>query len=387
MANDSFSVTTHTGWFSRIGNSIKGLLFGGLLLIGSFVLLWWNEGRSVAMIKALAEGEKITVDVSADKVDAANDGKLVHTTGRAEAKDVVKDEIFGVTAPGLVKLQRLVELYQWIESKSETTEKRVGGSEEKTVTYSYAQGWDSKVHDSASFAKKDGHINPKPAYSGTFKESEDTRLGAFRLSTLLIGKWNDYRPHPLPEVDALPEALRSNATVSGDWLYIGGKPDVPKVGDARVQFESVTAGEASVLARQSADILDQYTTGNGTGIARITTGVHSKQAMFDAAKTENTMFTWALRVGGFILMALGISMVLNPLRVVADVLPFVGNLVGAGTGLASLLLAGIGSSVTIALAWLFYRPVLGIAMLLVAAGAGFLLAKAITKGKAMGVSK
>ena len=58
---------------------------------------------------------------------------------------------------------------------------------------------------------------------------------------------------------------------------------------------------------------------------------------------------------------------------------------GAGTGIASFLLAAMGSVVTIALAWVFYRPVLGIAMLLVAAGVGFVLAKRITKGKAVGV--
>jgi hypothetical protein len=70
--------------------------------------------------------------------------------------------------------------------------------------------------------------------------------------------------------------------------------------------------------------------------------------------------------------------------VLADVIPFVGSLVGAGTGLASFLLAAMGSFVTIAIAWVFYRPVLGIALLLVAAGVGFVLAKAITKGKAVG---
>src|SRR5688500_14793884 len=107
---DSFTETTQTGWLSRIGNSIKGVLFGAILFVAAFPLLWWNEGRSVKTAKSLAEGEKVAVHVEPNKVEAANDGKLVHMSGRAEAKDVVKDDVFGVSAPGLVKVKRLVEL-------------------------------------------------------------------------------------------------------------------------------------------------------------------------------------------------------------------------------------------------------------------------------------
>lgn len=381
---DSFTETTRTGLGSRLGNSIKGLLFGGLIFIIAFPVLWWNEGRSVKTAKGLAEGEKITVDVAADKVDPANEGRLVHVSGRAEAKDVVKDDAFSVASPGLVKLQRLVELYQWIEKKTEKTEKKVGGSEETVTTYSYSQGWDDEVHNSSQFRQAAGHKNPEPAFTTKVFRSEDTHLGAFRLPGFLINAWNDYRPHPLPAVDSLPEALRAKATAHGEWLYVGGTPEAPKVGDARVKFESVPAGDASVLARQVRDSFEEFQTSYGTTIARIAGGMQSKEAMFAAAKSENTFIMWLLRIGGFVLMFLGLSMLLNPLRVVADVVPFIGRLVGAGTGLVAFLLAGIGTCITIALAWLWYRPALGITLLLVAAAAGFMLAKAITKGKATG---
>jgi hypothetical protein len=380
---DSFSETTRTGYGSRIGNSIKGVLFGALLFLIAFPVLWWNEGRSVKTAKGLAEGEKIAVDVSADKVDSANEGKLVHTSGRAEGKDQVKDDIFGVSAPGLIKLRRLVELYQWIETKSEKTEKKFGGSEEKVTTYNYAQNWDDEVHRSSEFRKPEGHENPEPAFTSKVIRSEDTHLGAFRLPGFMVNEWNDYRPHPLPAVDTLPEGVRGKATASGEWLYVGGKPDAPKTGDARVKFESVPPGDASVLAQQVKDTFEAYETGYGTTIGRIAGGVQSKQTMFAAAKSENTFMTWLLRAGGFLLMFIGLSMVLSPLRVMADVVPFVGSLVGAGTGLASFLLAAMGSCITIALAWLFYRPALGIALLLVAGGLGFLLVKAMRKGKAV----
>jgi len=47
MDNNVFTETTNTSWFSRIGNSIKGLLFGGIFILLSIGFLWWNEGRNV----------------------------------------------------------------------------------------------------------------------------------------------------------------------------------------------------------------------------------------------------------------------------------------------------------------------------------------------------
>jgi len=76
-----------------------------------------------------------------------------------------------------------------------------------------------------------------------------------------------------------------------------------------------------------------------------------------------------LRVLGFLLMALGLYMIFNPLAVLADVLPILGSLAGAGIGFFAGAVALFLSLVTIALAWLFYRPLLGIT-LLVLAGAG-----------------
>jgi hypothetical protein len=62
-------------------------------------------------------------------------------------------------------------------------------------------------------------------------------------------------------------------------------------------------------------------------------------------------------------------MVFKPLSVLGDVVPFIGSIKGFGTGVASFLLSLILSIITIALAWIVYRPVVGISLLVVA-GAG-----------------
>ena len=55
--SDTFTEITQKGWTSRIGESIKGVLIGIVLIGLSCVGLFWNEGRAVQTAKSLAEGE------------------------------------------------------------------------------------------------------------------------------------------------------------------------------------------------------------------------------------------------------------------------------------------------------------------------------------------
>jgi hypothetical protein len=115
-------------------------------------------------------------------------------------------------------------------------------------------------------------------------------------------------------------------------------------------------------------------------------GVVGAENMFQQAQRSNVMWTWIFRLGGFILMLIGVAMILRPLSVIADVIPFLGSIVGAGTGIVSFLIAAPFAFLTIAVAWLRYRPVIGISLVFlatVAAGLIFFLTK---RGKSNGVT-
>jgi len=45
--SDSFVEVTKQGWFSRIAESIKEVLFGLLLIVVSVGVLIWNEGMTL----------------------------------------------------------------------------------------------------------------------------------------------------------------------------------------------------------------------------------------------------------------------------------------------------------------------------------------------------
>ncbi len=112
MSDDSFSELTSESWFGRLGGAIKGVLIGIVLFVISFPILWWNEGRAVKTAKGLTEAGGSVVSVTADKLDAANDKKLVHMTALATTDETLQNSEFDVSVPA-VRLRRKVEMYQW----------------------------------------------------------------------------------------------------------------------------------------------------------------------------------------------------------------------------------------------------------------------------------
>ena len=60
--SDHFTETTSQGFFSRVGNSLLGLIIGPLLVIGAIVLLSWNEGRAVQAIVGLKDAASQVVE-------------------------------------------------------------------------------------------------------------------------------------------------------------------------------------------------------------------------------------------------------------------------------------------------------------------------------------
>lgn len=154
-----------------------------------------------------------------------------------------------------------------------------------------------------------------------------------------------------------------------------------QIGDMRVQWSFVAPQRTiSLVAVQVNNTFEPYTAEDGGGeVDLLTDGVKSAKAMFNDAKSANTMMTWIFRVAGFFAMFIGLSMLVAPLEVISDVLPFLGNIVGAVSKGVCFVIALVISLLDIALAWLFYRPVVGIILLAAVAGVIYLAKKARSK--------
>ena len=362
---DEFTEVTSESWFSRLGGAVKGIFFGLILFAVSFVVLFWNEGRAVERQKDLEEGGSKVVSVTAEQVDSGNEGQLIHLSAQASTDEELKDPVFGVAAKAL-KLRRSVEMYQWEESVQSETKKKLGGGTETVSTYSYSKIWSESIIDSSGFKKPEGYQNPKTmARSSESWQAKKVMLGAFILSSSLVSKINAFEPLAVSE-ENLPDSLKKSIKVNGGGFYMGEAPGNPRVGDMKITFASVKPLEVSVVSQQKGESFVPFKSSNGNSVELLQTGTYSAEEMFQKAQDDNKMLTWILRVVGFFLMMIGLNMIFKLASVVADVIPILGNIVGAGTGIIAFLLAACLSLVTIAIAWVFYRPILGVALLAVA---------------------
>lgn len=360
--DDSYTEVTSTSWLGRIGQSLVGVLVGLVLIVVAFVVLIWNEKNSVETAKALQEGLGIVVSISTAAVDPTNEGKLVHVSGQATTTEILTDKDFGIATRAL-KLKRKVEMLQWREDKKEESQKEVGGSETKRTTYTYSKVWSETPIDSTRFKKPDDHANP--AFGGSRSQEQVAQVvtvGAFRLSPSLLADLGRYERVPA----AIPESLKDKAKIVDDGLYIGQDPAAPQLGDLRVSFSQVKPAIVSLYAAQRGSSFAPYVTKVGKSVERIETGEHNAAAMFKEAASENTVLTWVLRGVGFLLMLIGFALGFKPISVVLDVLPFLGDMAEWGLGFFAFVLAVTLSLVAIAVAWIVFRPLLGIGLLVVA---------------------
>jgi len=370
------TVTTSQSWFSRLGSSVKNVFLGFILVIGSIVLLFWNEGRAVKTEQSLKEGASAVVSVSSQTKDPANEDKLIHFTGEARTPSVLTDVDFGVGGSAL-KLKRIVEVYQWEENSKSQTKEKLGGGTETTTTYTYSQDWFDRIIDSSDFQEAETHINPKTkSYENKEWLAANVSVGAYEIPEDLLTALSGYQPFAITSdmLATLPYATQENVELTGNMLYFqASNSGIPQIGNTRIHYEIISPQVVSVIAKQSSSTLIPYVTKNGRMISMIQTGEHSASEMFEGALSGNRTMTWILRLVGTLLMYIGLRMTFGVLPIVAAVIPFLGRIVGAGMSLVSGLLTLIGASVTIAVAWIVYRPLIGIVLLLVAGIGVFLL--------------
>ncbi|MFI5013146.1 MAG: TMEM43 family protein [Hyphomicrobiales bacterium] len=365
--SDSFTETTTISWFSRIKSALIGIVIGLALVVGSIAGIFWNEHRAVQTARSLAQGRGLVVDVDAQKPDPANNAKLVHVAGTASVTQPLLDADFGVSATAL-RLRRIAEMYQWKEEEKTETTKNAGGSETKTTTYTYAKTWSAEQIDSGRFRHPQDHGNPAKTIAGRDFFAQDAKLGGFALDQMLLAKLPDDQRLAVPQdIAASLKTKNPDAQVSGDGIYIGQNPAEPRIGDVRISYQLTPAGALSVIAAQSGTGFQPFQTEAGDKLELIRPGIMAAPQMFAAAEEENTILTWALRAALMIAIWIGSFLCVRPLAVFADLIPFIGSMVGFGLGFIALLATLIIAPVAIAIAWFAFRPVAAVAVLVVGA--------------------
>lgn len=392
----AYTVTTKSSYGDRLKNALSGVVMGFFLIIAATVLLFWNEGRTVKTTKMLKHAQKECVELGdINSVNAEMNGKMVHATGFADTPEgsFLQEGVFGVSAAKAVKLSRSVEYYQWQEHAHTETKDKVGGGQETTTTYTYDTGWVSSPIDSKSFSDP-SYQNSNYVLANVEDETiqaENVSFGAYRLPSELIGQmsdWKEIEPNCSEEfVEAYNNDLLGKWSVpkgstlfhvSGNTLYIGLNPNAPEVGDLRITFKAVYPSDVSILAVVQGDSFTSFVDKNGYSLETLTTGIASVEEMFTAEHSANKTMAWIIRILGLIMLVWGFKNIFDILTHLAKVLPFLGSIVGFGAKIIAWILGICWWLIVVAIAWVWYRPVLGILLLLAAGGLIYL---AVMNGK------
>lgn len=337
----------------KVGDSIKGIGGGFIAILIGIVLLWWNEGNNVKNIKTTNEISNNYIDVTSEIIDSKNEGKLIATNGRLTNEEELYDSVFDVKVKTPV-LKRVVEIYEWKE-ESETDE---DGDER----YTYSKVWESTLIDSQSF-NNSRYSNPTTMpYNTETYYSEKVNVGAFLLTREQLnnlstnGVFNEYNSEKIEEL---------NYKIYGNYITNSEDINNPQIGDIRISFVYNNSTEISVLAVQSGNTFKDYVSSSGKIINSVVEGIHSGEEMINIIKSQNNALKWILRLGGFLFIFAGIATILKPISAVTSVIPVLGYIVGSAVGLIAFVLGLSISLFVISIAWLIFRPLIGISLLIV----------------------
>lgn len=369
-------------WFLRLKQSVMGVLVGLGLLLAMLMLLFWNEGRAVKTARGLSQGASDLVMASPQQVDPALESKLVYLVGEPLAPVPLHDAQTGVSAPGL-RLQRKVEMYQWVQDSQSKQEVALGGTQTTTTQYSYNAQWREQAVDSSRFEQAAQYSNPAMALRGESFLADGVQLGSWALDAPVLGQLGTGQAYPVSQYDlvALQHAIGPQLPVQlvDGQIHVGANPQAPAVGDYRISYSLVPVQALSIIGRQSGHGIRPWQADSGSQVLMVQMGVVAAEQMFSQAHSGNSSMTWIFRALGTLLLVIAINMVLGPLSVAASVLPVLSRVLAMGTGLIATCVGVALSVFTMALAWIFYRPLLALAI--IAVGIALVVAVVMLIGK------
>jgi len=396
----AYQVKTTKNYGNRLLDSLKGVGSGFLLLLIGTVMLWANECSYVRQDKAIRSAQKALVKVSDVSVpNPSLNEKLIHASAFADTQDVLSDEPFGISETAIA-LVRYVEYYQYQEFSKTEKKDKLGGSEETTTTYTYEKKWVNAPINSASFADPDykkSNIVLDSDVKSQLLYAKNVSFGAYKLPAFIIEQiqgttpvdakisdddflvWNVREVARAKQVGYKYDGAASLLHINGNIVYIGKSPAAPQIGDVRVTLAKTPPQDISIIAKVAGgSTFEKFIDSNGTSFSRVSMGIVSAETMFNSAKKENSMFTWIFRLIGLLLVVASFKLIFKIFPTLFKVLPPLAAIVGAGVGLVCSVGGFAWSLVVIALAWLFYRPLIGVPLLLAAVAGIWFLAK---KGK------
>ncbi len=361
---DQFTETTHTGLLGNLMNSVIGAFIGVLLFIAAFPVLWFNEGR----VDRGSIAQKSIV-IAADQANPSANGKLVAATGTLSSDEQLGDGEYLKPGPFLT-LNRNAEMYAWQENQKTTETKKLGGGTDKTTTYTYEKVWTSSPASSSGFRITEGHQNPSMSIKSDRSHVTAATLGAYQVDPASL-------EFPSAKSVALNDELVGDADnwdIEGDFLVNRrGATSNPRVGDLRISYDAVPNDlQVTLFGKAEGDRLTGWEEKDVTLYRAFT---ENREAAIATMHSEYKLLLWLVRLGGFLLMWIGLVLAISPLNAVLNIIPFLGDIGGFLVGVVMFVVALVLSAITIIIGIITHNLFLLLAILVGVIGLSIFLAR------------
>lgn len=369
------------GWGSSFGGSLFGALLGLILFFGSFVLLFWNEGRL-----NLSEIAKTAIEIPATQANQKVIGKFISTTGTITSSPALGDNLFLV--PGSYSVvDRTVEMFSWNEDTRTEERKNLDGSVTKTTIYNYTKQWTNNPEKSKDFKQSATHTNPDKAYPDQHYTASVAKVGLYNInmvdfkevmqrksscdSNLTSFSYPTGKGIYLNENSRLqlsPQLVKSSSDVklTNNYLFKGkGAPENPSIGDVRICYNVIPSNSTVTVFGKLApsNLITVHNAPKDTKFYQLF--ATNRSEAIKTLNSEYTMWTWIIRVLGFLAMSFGMVFALQPINSLLNLIPFLGEWIENITVSLSFFVAFVLTTVTILVSQLLHHPFVLIAAVVI----------------------
>lgn len=238
-------------------------IIGVLLIVSSVIIICYSGYKTIKVLMNRSNLNNKINEVKSTIVDKNNNDKLVFMNGYLILNKDLEDREFNVSVR-TSKLERIVEIYQYKENR------------EDDETYSYETDWYNELIDSSKF-KNSEYKNPSDIKYQSEVYYNDAFLGAFKFNNKEIDDLGLNSRY----LDLDSEfASKNGFNISNEYYTTSKDIDFPEVGDIRISFRYNNSNSASVIAKQSNNMFEDYKL-NNTLINKIYNEKLTKEEVID----------------------------------------------------------------------------------------------------------
>ncbi|MFH1252792.1 MAG: TMEM43 family protein [Candidatus Uhrbacteria bacterium] len=350
---DKFTETKTIGLGSRLGTSVKNVFVGLLMFVASFGVLYWNEGRV-----DLATVAKQATEISAETVaDSSLNGKLVFVTGDVITEETLGDGMF--LSPGsYLAVERVVEMYAWVEQTEEKENTNLGGSQTVETAYTYVKEWVASPPSSSAFKYPAEHTNPSLAFKDGSYAVTEAKVGVYSIDPIKaeLPEYSDLTLEPKILTLENSKVTLANSQYLFSPYTTGGNLTNPQVGDVRISYKVLEPNfEGTAFGKLKGTQIDPYLDKDNNELYRLFAGTRDEAVA--TLHGEFVMMLWLMRALGFLLMWVGLTALFGPFTTLLDVLPILGSLGRGVVGAVMFVVALILSIVTVLISMVIHNIV------------------------------